>query len=76
MVERAFRMGLPVQWITADRSYGDDHRRWLWLAEHEHADVLAGSGTTDVGIGMKPYSYKAWLTTWPDEGWTRWRGGE
>jgi SRSO17 transposase len=44
MLPRALAAGVPAQWVTGDRVYGDDRRLRLWLEAQPQAYVLAVSG--------------------------------
>src|SRR5262245_36641601 len=75
MLERAFRAGGPVMWVTGDSVYGDDRRLRLWLEAQERAYVLAVSGKEYVWLGWQQRQVKTVLAALPAEGWTRLSAG-
>jgi len=76
MLERAFRAGVPVMWVTGDSVYGDDRRLRLWLEAQERAYVLAVSGKEYVWRGWQQRQVKTVLAALPAEGWTRLSAGD
>ena len=76
MLERAFRAGVPVMWVTGDSVYGDDRRLRLWLEAQERAYVLAVSGKEYVWLGWQQRQVKTVLAALPAEGWTRLSAGD
>jgi SRSO17 transposase len=75
MLERAFRTGVPITWVTGDSVYGDDRRLRLWLEAHERAYVLAVSGKEYVWLGWQQRQVKTILAHLPAEGWHRHSAG-
>jgi len=75
MLERAFRAGVPVSWVTGDRVYGDDRRLRMWLEAHERAYVLAVSGQEDVWLGWRQRQVQTILAALPADDWARHSAG-
>jgi SRSO17 transposase len=75
MLERAFRTGVPVTWVTGDSVYGDDRRLRMWLEAQEHAYVLAVSGKEYVWLGWQQRQVKTILAALPADAWTRHSAG-
>jgi SRSO17 transposase len=75
MLARALDAGVPSQWVTGDRVYGDDGPLRRWLAAQPQAYVLAVSGEASVGPDGQPRRVNTLLAALPDDGWTRLSAG-
>jgi SRSO17 transposase len=75
MLERAFRAGVPITWVTGDSVYGDDRRLRLWLEAHARTYVLAVSGKEYVWLGWQQRQVKTILAHLPAVGWLRQSAG-
>jgi SRSO17 transposase len=76
MLARAFTAGVPAQWVTGDRVYGNDRRLRMWLEAQPQAYVLAVSGQEYVWLGGRQRQVKTILAALPEEGWTRLSAGD
>jgi SRSO17 transposase len=76
MLARAFTAGIPAQWVTGDRVYGDDRRLRLWLEAQPQAYVLAVSGKAYVWRGGQPRQVNTIVAALPAEGWRRLSAGD
>jgi len=76
MLDRAFAAGVPAQWVTGDRVYGDDRRLRQWLEAQPHAYVLAVTGKEYVRRGGQQRQVKTLLAALPEDGWTRLSAGD
>jgi SRSO17 transposase len=75
MRQRALAAGVPAQWVTGDRVYGDDRRWRRWLEAQPQADALAVSGTAYVWGGGRQRQVNTVVAALPEEGWARRRAG-
>jgi SRSO17 transposase len=76
MLARAFAVGIPAQWVTGDRVYGDDRRLRTWLESCPQAYVLAVSGKEYVWLDWQQRQVKTILAALPEEGWARLSAGD
>jgi len=76
MLTRTVGAGVPAQWVTGDRVYGDDRRLRMWLEGQPQASVLAVSGQAYVWLGGQPRRVNTILAALPADGWTRLSAGD
>jgi SRSO17 transposase len=75
-LQRACDAGVPAAWVTGESVYGAERRRWVGVAEQDHADVRAVSGQAEVWrAGRQPHG-KSVLAALRTEGWERWSAGD
>lgn len=76
MLERTFKAGVRLAWVTGDCVYGDDRVLREWLEQREQPFVLALSGKESVWLEAQQQSVKAVLAATPSEGWERISAGD
>jgi SRSO17 transposase len=75
MLERAFKAGMTLAWVTGDSVYGDDRGLRSWLEQHQHSYVLAVSLTETVWYARHQQPVKTLLADLGDAGWERLSAG-
>jgi SRSO17 transposase len=69
MVQRTFKAGIKLAWITGDSIYGDDRTLRQWLESHTQPYVLAVSGKEAVWLEVEQRQVKTILAELPADGW-------
>lgn len=75
MLERAFKTGITLAWITGDSVYGDDRSLRTWLEERHQAYVLAVSLNEAVWCDQQQQLVKTLVHQLPSDGWQRLSAG-
>jgi SRSO17 transposase len=76
MLHGALAAGVPANWVTGDRVYGDDRRLRLWLGAQPQAYVLAVSGQEYIWLGCQQRRMNTIVASLPEEGWARLSAGD
>jgi len=71
MLERTFKAGVTVAYVTGDSVYGDDRSLRGWLEGRKQAYVLAVSSNETVWINHEQRQVTTILAEVPSEGWER-----
>jgi SRSO17 transposase len=69
MLQRNFKAGIKLAWITGDSIYGDDRTLRQWLESHTQPYVLAVSGKEAVWLELEQRQVKIILAELPADGW-------
>jgi SRSO17 transposase len=75
MLERTFKAGVMVAWVTGDSVYGDDRSLRVWLEERNQPYVLAVSSNETVWRDRQQQQVKTVLAELPTDGWERLSAG-
>jgi SRSO17 transposase len=75
MLQRNFKAGLKLAWMTGDSIYGDDRNLRQWLESRPQPYVLAVSGKEAVWLDAHQRQIKLILAELPADGWERLSAG-
>ncbi len=76
MLARAYAVGVPAAWVTADEVYGDDGGLRAWLDAQERSYVLAVSCSHRLWVEGQQERVDLLSAALPPEAWTRLSCGE